>query len=608
MKKIREILLRDPDRLIETVIKINDRDPQRVWVEMDEYVPTERVKQYFGEILDALLETRSGPTERVCIWIAGFFGSGKSHFLKVLGYLLQDQPLQDHQGRVVRSQSFLCEKLGLQNYLPILQKEFKPHVFFINLLNYDPLAPDRPTLSRLIYQAMLEEEGFSTTFWVAAWERELHDLGRWEDFNRWVQEQYGRSWQEERKLNAEVVLRRALPFILSDRYQDEAAAASALQESKKTYTQVTPSQVAQDLRRYAEKADPQKGRTVVLLDEVGLYIGEDLERLTDLKSLAEQVVQEGKGKVLLIATAQEALTDLVPKLTRDRDILGYLRDRFRLALLLEPTEVPTVVARRLLEKNQAGAETLRELLSRHRGALRAALTLADWSDEEFIGQYPCHPYAVRLVQDIQAGMRGSIEEQRRLSRSERSLLKLTHAILRGEGGITRGADQPVGWLASLDLFYDAMQSDLEAVRSDQVRAMEEIARLGEANGLPVVRVAKALFLLQQVAARSPCTPDRIAAALVDRIETDLHSLRYAVEAALRRLQQAGWAVEENGQYRLLTPTEHTLERDVHQNYPTPAEIGQRAAELARDLLRPFRYEHGQIRRQISLSVGVDDEL
>lgn len=604
---IREILERDPDRSIETVIKINDRNPQRVWVEMEEYVPTSRVKQYFQEILDALLDTRSGLTERVCIWISGFFGSGKSHFLKVLGYLLQDESLQDPQGRTIRSQEFLCQKLGLQNYLPFLQKEFRCRALFINLLDYDPQSPLRPTLSRLIYQALLEQEGLSTTFWVAAWERELQTLGCWEPFTRWVQEQYGRSWEDERKMNAEAILRRALPALLPERYPNEDIVVSLIQNSKREHDEVTPSKVACALRAWAETADPQKGRAVVLLDEVGLYIGEDSDRLTDLKALAEEVVRQGEGKVLLIVTAQEALTDLVPRLTRDREILNYLRDRFRLALLLEPTEVPEVVARRLLAKTPAGAKTLQELLARHRGALRAALTLADWPDEEFVEQYPFHPYAVRLIQDIQSGMRGSIEEQRRLSRSERSLLKLAHAILRGEGGIAKGADQPVGWLAPLDLFYDAMQSDLEAVRSDQVRAMGEIARLGEAEGLPIVRVAKALFLLQQVAGRHPCTPDRIAAALVDSVEADLHQLRGAVEAALRRLQQEGWATEEAGKYRLLTPTEHSLEQDVYRNYPTPAEIGQRAAELARNLFLNFRYEHGKIHRQIPLSIGVDDE-
>ena len=89
MTQIRTLFERDPDREVIGVVKINDHDPQRVWVEMDEYVATEEVRTYFRDFLDRYLESRRGVSEDVCIWISGFFGSGKSHFLKVLGYLFR---------------------------------------------------------------------------------------------------------------------------------------------------------------------------------------------------------------------------------------------------------------------------------------------------------------------------------------------------------------------------------------------------------------------------------------------------------------------------------------------------------------------------------------
>ena len=79
---------------------------------MDEYVPTETIKGYSREILDVLLDTRRGATERVCIWVSGFFGSGKSHFLKALGYLLEDRPLRDNDGQTHSSSELLSRKLG----------------------------------------------------------------------------------------------------------------------------------------------------------------------------------------------------------------------------------------------------------------------------------------------------------------------------------------------------------------------------------------------------------------------------------------------------------------------------------------------------------------
>ncbi|MCD6506891.1 BREX system P-loop protein BrxC [Candidatus Poribacteria bacterium] len=598
------MLQRDPYREITTVVKITDHDPQKVWREMDEYVPTETIKGYSREILDVLLDTRRGATERVCIWVSGFFGSGKSHFLKALGYLLEDRPLRDNDGQTHSSSELLSRKLGVESFLPLLTKEFRVKVIYINLLDCDPQNPRRPTFSRLIYRDLLREKGLSPEFWVAAWETEIQSLGKWEEFRRWVQENFGRSWEDERRLNAETVLRKALADLFPDRYRDEEAVGIAIRNSKESFSGITPSQVVQALRDEAERLNPTDGRLVVLLDEVGLYIGDSVERLTDLNSLAEQVVQGGEGKVLLIATAQEALTEMVSRLTSDRQMLEWLRDRFRVHLGLQPTEVQIVIAQRLLAKTPQGASQLSDMYRSHQGNLLSALLPGSHGEREFVEQYPLHPYAVELIQNIMGAMRGSIEEARKLSGSERSMLKLTQAILTGEGGITEGAEQEVGWLVPLDLFYDALKPDLQ---SEQVRLMEEIEKLGDINGLPIVRIAKALFLLQHLRARLPCSVENLSSTLVDRVDVDFRSLKEKVKLGLQKLQEKGWVVEEEGGYRLLTQAEHALERNVRENWPTPAELQKETVELIGVILRDFRYEHGTIRRRLDVSLSVDGE-
>ncbi|MBC7106136.1 MAG: hypothetical protein H5T97_09355, partial [Firmicutes bacterium] len=326
--RVGDLLARDPFRPLESVVKITDHNPRKVWLEMNEYVPTETLKHHFREVLDTVVETRRGATERACVWVSGFFGSGKSHFIKVLGYLLEERGLEDQDGHRHPSTEFLCRKLGLDSFLPLLRRELRTKVIYINLLDHDPQSPRRPTFSRLIYQKLLEQAGLSTEFWTAAWEKELQQLGKWEEFRTWVRQTYGRAWEDERRLHAEAVLKRALPLLFPNRYRTENEAAQAVQESKRATSDVSPSEVVAELRREAEGIDSQKGRLVLLLDEAGLYIGESTERLTDLNALAEQVVQQGAGRLLLIATAQEALADLVPRLTRDRHILEWLRDRF----------------------------------------------------------------------------------------------------------------------------------------------------------------------------------------------------------------------------------------------------------------------------------------
>mgnify|MGYP000653099049 CR=1 FL=1 len=600
---VRSLLTRDPDREIESVVKITDHDPRRVWIQMDEYVPTETVLGYLRQVLEALLETRRGAGERVCIWVSGFFGSGKSHFLKVLGYLLEDRQLIDPDGRHHSSQEFLAHKLGLRNYLPHLRNEFRINVLYLNLLDHDPQDPQRPTIARLIYRHLLESQGLCEVLWVARWERDLQDQGKWDEFRAWVERTYGRPWERHRMLHAEATLCRALPVLFPELYTSEAEAERAISESKGRYDRAEPGEVVDALVQEARRLDPQRGRLVVLLDEVGLYIGDQVGRLTDLNRLAEQIVERGQNRVLLVASAQEAITELVPRLTRDRQVLDWLRDRFMRMQLL-PTDVEDVIAERLLQKTPDGSQRVREVYRQYEGSLRENLSLqTGWTEDQFLAQYPCPPYAVRLLQDVMASMRGSVEEMQRLSGSERSMLKLVHAILRGEGGIVRGAERPVGWLVSLDLFWDALKADLLAIRSDQVQALEEVER----NNPSDARVAKALFLLQQVYARYPCTPSNLTSALADGASADARERSHWIEQALARLREAGWVAEQDGQFRLLTPAEHALEVEVHRNWPSLTEKQERAVRLLREMLNNFRYEHGQIRRRLEVALGIDED-
>jgi hypothetical protein len=145
------------------------------------------------------------------------------------------------------------------------------------------------------------------------------------------------------------------------------------------------------------------------------------------------------------------------------------------------------------------------------------------------------------------------------------------------------------------------------IRSEQISAFSEIERLGEIDGLPVARIAKALFLLQQIGTRYPCTVENLASALVDSVDLDIHALREKVRKGLQKLQEAGWVAEEEGKFRLLTPAQHTLEQEVNRNYPTLAELKSAVVDLLREMLRNFKFEHGEIRRPLPVAITVDDE-
>lgn len=613
MLTVRALLERDPDREIVGVVKIDDHDPARVWVEMDEYVATDEVGGYLRDFVERFLESRRLPGEEVCIWVSGFFGSGKSHFLKVLGYLVENRRLAGPAQTALSSTEFLCAKLGLSSFAPLLTREFKNRVLYINLLNHDPQAPTRPTISRLVYRTLLEEKGLAKDFWVASWEEEIQSLGKWTEFNAWVKTHYGRSWEQERRLNADPVLSRVLPELFPERFHDEAAARRALDDSKQRAEEVRPGDVARHLRREAESLDPVKGRLIVLLDEIGLYIGDSIERLTDLNSLAEQVVMESRGKVWLVASAQEALAELVPRLTTDRQILGWLQDRFRMRIQLTPGNIERVVSERLLKKRPEAVIKLGELYDRAAGTLAAGASLkgvrsgrleATIIKERFIGFYPLLPHYILLLQEIFSALRqrgtGSEESRRRLGGRERSMLQTLHAVLRGEGSRRPFTDQPVGCLVTFDLLFDAIGTELSIIQSDHYDA---IVNRVAAGGVSAPCVAKALFLLQQVGEWLPCSLENVAAVIHPDLGTDVNTHREAVKKSLEALIEASWVIEEQGTYRFLSPAEHDFEREVRGSQPTPAEKKQAVFELMRGLLQRVRYEHGA-RAKVPLDVAL----
>lgn len=617
MAAIRDVLERDPAREIVTVVKVDDHDPERVRTEMEEYVSTEQVRSYFRTFLDRFLETRRGSGENVCAWVSGFFGSGKSHFLKVLGYLLEDRPLTWPGGTTVSSREFLCQKLDLGSMVPILTREFDTRVLYINLVNREP----RETVSHLVYQTLLESKGLSTQLWVAQWEEEFQSLGKWQAFLDWVKARWRRPWEQERRLNAYPVLLRALVELIPDKYRDENLSRTALDDSRHRFAEVRPGDVALWLRREAESIHPTRGRIVVLLDEVGLYVGDSADRVGDVDALAEQVVAQGQGKVWLVASAQETLEDLVTRLAADPQLLAWLKDRFRLRFQLTPANIEKVVSERLLKKRPEAAPDLLTIYQNNAGTLTAAASLQGVSrgrldgsipPDRFATFYPLAPYSILLLQEIFGALRqrGSYGEdvRRRLAGRERSMLQVVHAVLRGEGDLGAFAGRCVGDLVTMDLLYDAVSSELSIVQSAHHNAIVgRAASVEVSDGLEPGRVAKALFLLQQVSEWLPTSLENIAAVLYPNVAADAHAHREAVRRSLEALRAEGWVAEDQGAYRFLSPSEHDFETQVRAQQPTRAEKEQALWGIVRKSLERFRYEHGQARVTLDVALRVDSQ-
>ena len=95
------------DRDIKGVIKVGQKEEENVYQELSEYVVTNELLKHFREFFSNYSNSISHSTDDIGVWISGFFGSGNSHFLKILSYILSSDLLVE--GR--RPLDFFQEKI-----------------------------------------------------------------------------------------------------------------------------------------------------------------------------------------------------------------------------------------------------------------------------------------------------------------------------------------------------------------------------------------------------------------------------------------------------------------------------------------------------------------
>lgn len=92
--RLENLFKKDVTRNINGVIKVGQQDEESVYQELSEYIITKELDRYFNQFYDVYAASLTAPTDKIGVWISGFFGSGKSHFLKILSYLLANRSAQ----------------------------------------------------------------------------------------------------------------------------------------------------------------------------------------------------------------------------------------------------------------------------------------------------------------------------------------------------------------------------------------------------------------------------------------------------------------------------------------------------------------------------------
>jgi hypothetical protein len=198
MKKIREIFAKPIDRTIEEVIKVEQADEKAVLVELEEYIPTDYLREQYARVYDEIASGPAKPREGIGIWVSGFFGSGKSLFAKILGYTVAARKV----GAKTASDLFKA-KLEDPKIAALLDSitsriPFRAVIFDVSMDRGVRLANER--LTEIIYKALLRELGYAEDFDLAELEITLEGDGKLDAFQKKFKQLHGEPWEKRRLL------------------------------------------------------------------------------------------------------------------------------------------------------------------------------------------------------------------------------------------------------------------------------------------------------------------------------------------------------------------------------------------------------------------------
>ncbi len=595
---IRDTLKRDLNRKIEEIIKVDQTDEAVVHEELTEYVVTPAIKDFYYRVFSSFAEGPTTLSESIGIWVSGFFGSGKSSFIKNLGYVLEDSVVLGD--RAVDLFARRIEDQRVLNLVDVIHSKFPVKIIMFDIQSDRAVGTERRSIAHYMYRVLLRELGYAEDFDIAELEMTLESDGKLDDFTQKFQSRYRAPWGTRRKLagkfnEASAILQEMDPATYP--VADSWAKSVANRE-----VEATPSLVVE--RSYELMRRRLPGHALVyIIDEVGQYIARSSDRIEDLRRIVELLGLEGRrqvqaksavSSVWLVATSQERLDEVTSAIGDTKVQLAKVQDRFPIRVDLSPTDIREIVVKRVLAKKPECVADIQALFEKTEGALKthAALERTHRRQEFEPGSFTdFHPYLPHHIDtlsiDVVSGIRRQPGADRTIGGATRTIIKQAYEMLVNDR--TRLADQPIGTLVTLDKLFELLEGSLSAeIRKD----VDDVGKKFPDDKWSV-KVMKAVALMSFVS-DLPRTAHNISALLYPSV--DAPSPLKDIEAAIGSLVEAQHLRDSEDGYKILTAQEKTWRSRKHGIEVKPRQREELLGQLLERVfdepaLKAYRYEN-----------------
>lgn len=604
---IKDMFERDIDRNINGVVTINENDDEQTRAlaiqELSEYVVTEELRGHFKTFLSAYTQSFDNPTGKMGVWISGFFGSGKSHFLKMLSYLLSGKEADGKKAIEYLSPRFEDPSVSRMAELAC---SVPTETILFNIDSKGPSQKDDTAVLKVFARVFYEHLGFyGNNLKLARLERMIASRGKTDQFRSAFQDIMGEKWEDSRE---------SYDFFGDEVAEAMERAGVTSRENALRWIEggdevdFSIDSLTDEIAAYAQRRAEEQGgrfRLLFMIDEVGQYISENTSLMLNLQTMVEDIGKKCGDRVWVVVTSQQAIDEVTNVVGMD---FSKIQGRFDTRLSLSSEGAGEVIRRRILAKTSDAANLLRMVYGDKEMVLKNLFTFSNatadligYRDAQgFVDAFPFVGYQFGLMQNIINSLRNQGTTGKHLS-AERSMLAGFKEAAQ------RVKDMDEGTLVPLWMFYDTVKDFLEDYHRRVIVRAERAATNNEGLEPFDARVLKLLFLIRWVNREMPGTKDNITTLMADAIDVDRAALGDRVGASLERLIKQSYITRTGETYLFLTDDERDVADHIKRTQVDISLLTNYASNIVfGDIYPNNKLSYGK--NQFTLSRYLDDTL
>lgn len=515
-------------------------------------------------------------------WVSGFYGSGKSHLLKMLRHLWIDTTFED--GATARGLATLSDEVRAQ--LRDLDVHASRHAG--KLATAATLPSGGGESVRIAILKMLNRaKGLPASLPQARFSLHLQRNGLEEAVRTFVHSK-GKDFDEEiASMYVSPVISEAILYADPNFASGPKEVRSLLKEQYPREDNIATDDFVRYIRNLIA-VDKQIPCTVIVLDEIQLFIGSDDKRSTEVQEAAEALCKELDSRILVIGAGQSALASEIPQLNR-------FKGRFTVTVELSDTDVQNVTRKVVLAKRADRRKEIEKTLEEHVGEIDRQLSstsIAARSEDRkiWIEDYPLLPVRRRFWELVLR----AVDEPGTASQL-RTQLKIVYEA------VHTYAERELGTVVPADFIFDQLQPDLVRTNVLLREVDETIQKLndGTADGRLKKRLCSLVFLIRKLP-RDPAvdsgvraTAGMLADLMVDGLDGGGSELRNQIPMLLETLLEETILIKIDDEFSLQTRESAEWEKEYRN----------RLGRLKQDISVQTTERSHLLRDQVTTQVG-----